>query len=146
MSEKHLQGFTIVELIIVIVVIAILAAISIVSYNGIQQRSKTSASLGAYTTLVKKAEAVKAITGSYPASISDFELNKETSLIGTGIILSSVALDGSQSPATLLFSPCSIASPTGVRVRYYDFSVGTSVTKDSGTLTTPCGVISGGPY
>ena len=42
MWAKHKQqsGFTIVELLIVIVVIAILAAISIVAYNGIQQRSR----------------------------------------------------------------------------------------------------------
>mgnify|MGYP006209457325 CR=1 FL=1 len=33
-------GFTIVELLIVIVVIAILAAVSIVAYNGIQDRAK----------------------------------------------------------------------------------------------------------
>ncbi|MBC7512702.1 prepilin-type N-terminal cleavage/methylation domain-containing protein [Candidatus Saccharibacteria bacterium] len=35
-----LKGFTIVELLIAIVVIAILAAISIVAYNGVQQRAK----------------------------------------------------------------------------------------------------------
>jgi prepilin-type N-terminal cleavage/methylation domain-containing protein len=40
---KRQQAFTIVELLIVIVVIAILAAISIVAYNGIQQRAKASA-------------------------------------------------------------------------------------------------------
>ena len=144
--KQKANGFTIVELLIAIVVIAILAAITIVAYNGIQQRTKTSAALSAYNTILKKAEAVKAITGSYPASVADFELNKETSLAGTGITLSSVGLDGSQNPATLLFSPCSAASPTGIRVRYYDFTNGTSVTKDSGTLTTPCAVISGGPY
>lgn len=38
--RKH--GFTIVELLIVIVVIAILAAISVVAYNGIQQRARDS--------------------------------------------------------------------------------------------------------
>lgn len=37
------SGFTIVELLIVVVVIAILAAITIVAYNGIQNRAKDSA-------------------------------------------------------------------------------------------------------
>lgn len=37
------RGFTIVELLIVIVVIAILAAITVVAYNGIQQRSRVTA-------------------------------------------------------------------------------------------------------
>lgn len=41
-NMKIKSGFTIVELLIVIVVIAILAAISVVAYNGIQDRSKTA--------------------------------------------------------------------------------------------------------
>ena len=39
---KNKQGFTIVELLIVVVVIAILAAITIVAYNGIQNRARES--------------------------------------------------------------------------------------------------------
>lgn len=41
-AKNKKTGFTIVELLIVIVVIAILAAITIVAYNGIQQRSRDS--------------------------------------------------------------------------------------------------------
>lgn len=39
---KNKKGFTIVELLIVVVVIAILAAITIVAYNGIQNRARDS--------------------------------------------------------------------------------------------------------
>jgi prepilin-type N-terminal cleavage/methylation domain-containing protein len=41
-SAARRNGFTIVELLIVIVVIAILAAITVVAYNGIQNRAQTS--------------------------------------------------------------------------------------------------------
>lgn len=64
-------GFTIVELLIVIVVIAILAAITIVAYNGIQNRAKASAA----QTTVKQA-AIKIQTyaiengDSYPENLA----------------------------------------------------------------------------
>ena len=47
------RGFTIVELLIVIVVIAILASISVVAYNGIQQRARDSQRKQVVTDLVK---------------------------------------------------------------------------------------------
>lgn len=64
------KGFTLVELLIVIVVIAILAAITIVAYNGIQQRANN-------TTTIQGTEAyIKALSyyaldhgGDYPTVI-----------------------------------------------------------------------------
>lgn len=53
------KAFTIVELLIVIVVIAILAAISVVSYNGIQQRSQTSKIDADLATLGKAIQAAR---------------------------------------------------------------------------------------
>src|SRR5690554_3746529 len=43
LALKRKDGFTIVELLIVIVVIAILAAISVVAYTGIQNRANDTA-------------------------------------------------------------------------------------------------------
>lgn len=42
-TEVRHRGFTIVELLIVIVVIAILAAVTVVAFNGIQERAKNTA-------------------------------------------------------------------------------------------------------
>jgi prepilin-type N-terminal cleavage/methylation domain-containing protein len=66
MSYK--QGFTIVELLIVIVVIAILAAISIVAYNGIQNRANNSSVESDMSNLAKTMELWKVDNGSrYPS-------------------------------------------------------------------------------
>ena len=63
---KTRSGFTIVELLIVIVVIAILAAITIVAYNGIQQRARDSARSSAVENIQKALESYRAINGVYP--------------------------------------------------------------------------------
>jgi len=60
------RGFTIVELLIVIVVIAILAAISIVAYNGIQQRARDSERVQEITTIQKALELYQIDNGGYP--------------------------------------------------------------------------------
>jgi len=67
------EGFTIVELLIVVVVIAILAAITIVSYNGITNKANASAAASTASTLQKKAELYAAdddSTTGYPNALS----------------------------------------------------------------------------
>lgn len=69
MVTKKQTGFTIVELLIVIVVIGILAAITIVAYNGIQNRAYDTAVKNDLNSFATKIEIVKLDTsdGSYPA-------------------------------------------------------------------------------
>ena len=63
------RGFTIVELLIVIVVIAILAAISVVAYDGIQDRARDSARNNAVSQLQQALESYRAIHNGYPSRI-----------------------------------------------------------------------------
>lgn len=64
---KHKQvGFTIVELLVVIVVIAILAAITVVAYNGIQQRGRDAKRASDVSSIIKALEAHHAIYDTYP--------------------------------------------------------------------------------
>lgn len=68
--RKRPGGFTIVELLIVIVVIAILAAITIVAYNGIQNRANDSAVASDLTSIAKKVELWKVDNGTYPPNLN----------------------------------------------------------------------------
>jgi len=74
--RKPQAGFTIVELLIVIVVIAILAAISIVAYNGIQNRSYDTTVLQDLAAIKKKIELYKIDNGdAYPSGGGAASLN-----------------------------------------------------------------------
>lgn len=70
-TESYMKargGFTIVELLIVIVVIGILAAISVVAYNGIQNRAKQASISSALSQYSKKIAAYQVTEGAYPAT------------------------------------------------------------------------------
>ena len=135
-GKQH--GFTIVELLIVIVVIAILAAITIVAYNGIQSRAKTSAAQSAAETLQKKAEAANAVVSSYPGSetpsgtvpAGDFESQSDSSLKGSGLTLGTPGSD--KAPTVVGYQQCTSA---GAKITYYDYT-GSGSTKTI-SLGTP---------
>lgn len=67
-AKQKQPGFTIVELLIVIVVIAILAAITIVAFNGVQARAKSSKVQQDLKSMQKLIELYKADNGSYPST------------------------------------------------------------------------------
>ncbi len=75
-QDRSQRAFTIVELLIVIVVIAILAAITIVAFNGIQQRARDQRMVSAASQVYKAISLYVTDTGSYPTG--------SISCVGTG--------------------------------------------------------------
>ena len=81
-----MSGFTIVELLIVIVVIGILAAITIVAYNGVQNRTFDTSVQSDLRNIAKQLEVgrVDSLTNSYPtnngtiASSVNIKVNKNS--------------------------------------------------------------------
>lgn len=69
------RGFTIVELLIIIVVIAILAAISVVAYNGVQQRAHDSTATNMAQQAGRKIVAYHALEGRYPDDLEEADLS-----------------------------------------------------------------------
>jgi prepilin-type N-terminal cleavage/methylation domain-containing protein len=66
----HKKGFTIIELLVVIVVIGILVTIMVISYNGIQQRSRDSRRGSDITQIKIALEKYHAAKSAYPDACS----------------------------------------------------------------------------
>ena len=65
------RGFTIVELLIVIVIIGILAAITIVAFNGVQNKAKLASINADVAGAAKQLELFRVEKSAYPASITE---------------------------------------------------------------------------
>lgn len=134
------SGFTIVELLIVIVVIAILAAITIVAYNGIQNRAKDSSAQALGNNVIKKAEAYFTINSAYP-TLTEFEGNFAPGLTVAGgggaeskLDTNTIAALQATDPANenqVQYETCT--TPAGASVTYWQTSG--DVTKYLGSAT-----------
>jgi type IV pilus assembly protein PilA len=116
---KNKSGFTIVELLIVIVVIAILAAISIVAYNGIQTRAKTSSAQASINSVVKKAQLFYSDKGYYPTSVADLTTNAASADVFklSGVTFTSLsAIRASPAPSSdsINYQVCAPGSPANL--------------------------------
>jgi len=152
------QGFTIVELLIVIVVIAILAAITIVAYNGVQNRAKATSAQAAANNAVKKAELYNTEKSYYPATAAALTGASQSDTFQlTGVTVDGFALTTTPptSPATIGFRACIAGSSpanqtaigasaaTGNVITYWDYSANpaakaTKAVGNVGNGTTAC--------
>jgi prepilin-type N-terminal cleavage/methylation domain-containing protein len=150
------QGFTIVELLIVVVVIAILAAITIVSYNGITTNANNSSAKSTATSLAKKVEAYASDpdTTGYPDTFS--KLTAASASSKTYFVASGAAtLDGTilsssnkpTKPSEINFFKCghtgsttaptatTITTYTGARIGSWNYNDGVLEYTDAGQVS-----------
>ena len=143
------RGFTIVELLIVIVVIAILAAITIVAYNGIQNRAKTTKAQTNAAAVQKVAEAYNADNNVYPGTAANFTATTNASKLPTGVVLltGATGLSGTNGETSIDYDyvGASATTATGGRIRYWDFTASpaaissTVIYLGTATSATPAG-------
>ena len=154
MTTKNIknQGFTLVELLIVIVIIAILTVVSLVAYNGLQNQAKTSAAKSAADAVAKKAELYNTAKSKYPHALED--LTNKTVTVDTSSVSqtgepyyldASTVKSGSLSTRpeeanTIEYKQCpDSGDATGAHVKYYNFSSNAVEERTVGTCaaTTP---------
>jgi type IV pilus assembly protein PilA len=153
-TKLRQSGFTIVELLIVVVIIAILAAITIVAYNGIQNRAKASAAQSAANSAIKKAEAYNADntapTNGYPQSGAQMTGAASTTLYRLdGITFVATPGAAGTTPSSLRYTACghngtatapataaAMTTVVGSRIDYYDYGTSSIKTLTAGITTT----------
>lgn len=130
---KRERGFTIVELLIVIVVIGILAAITIVAYNGVQSRAKTTSADAAGNSAIKKAELYNTEQSAYPTAPSQLTgAAGTTSYQLTGVTFVT-GLTSASAPTALTFISCGAA--VGVKIGSFNYTSNTTTYSYTGTAT-----------
>ncbi|MBG0757936.1 prepilin-type N-terminal cleavage/methylation domain-containing protein [Vibrio cidicii] len=97
------QGFTLIELMIVVAVIGVLAAIAVPQYQKYVAKSEAASALATLTGLKTNAEAYTVETGSFPTNAQNATLGTPTSIMGA-ITYANTSTSGAGGNITFTFS------------------------------------------
>ena len=141
--RRNQQGFTIVELLIVIVVIGILAALVITTFTGIQQKARDTERQTDIKALYGQIEAYYAQNGKYPtlANINDATWRSSNM---KGLEAAALADPKNPSSQTLVSTPASNVYAYAVTAS--DGTACDNSTKDCAQYTLTATLESGGTF
>jgi prepilin-type N-terminal cleavage/methylation domain-containing protein len=146
-ARSYKQGFTIVELLVVIVVISILASITVVAFNGVQQRAIEAVARADLKANHTKILEYQILNGTYPTSANN---GKRQVILATGCTPGSVSSTGVYCPIVSNDNLYVNYTPPGSGVSSFTLLMGSgtrghAIELDGTVKSMTCSVASGVP-
>ncbi len=146
-AHSYKQGFTIVELLVVIVVISILASVTVVAFNGVQQRAIEAVARADLKANHTKLIQYQILNGSYPTSANN---GNKQAVAATGCTPGSVSSGGVYCPILSNDSLYVTYTPPGGGVSSFTMLIGSgnrghAIEVDGSVKNMTCTVASGVP-
>lgn len=127
-KTRNDRGFTLFELLVTISIIAVLTAVSVVSYGGLNKKTRDSRRVADMEKIRISLEAFRQIGSSYPANL--------TNLVGASL-LESVPVDPKTKTAYSTYTP--LTSGTTYRICAFMEDVGSTSSNITGCSGLPSG-------
>ncbi|BCK03975.1 Type IV pilin PilA [Vibrio cholerae] len=136
-KNKQQQGFTLIELMIVVAIIGVLAAIAVPAYKDYVKKTEFASALGTMKSLVTPAELYYQEKGSLSAATDT--LLGEIGIATSASNLGNITVES----GSLVFSFTSSAVPSGTKITYTRDATGwkcktTASGNDTGFIASSC--------
>lgn len=110
------QGFTLVELVVVIAILALLVAVALPTFTGIKDKAKINSQLSEAAGLAKECATAIVVDGPYPVNYPSLTTN-------TGLTISAHCNGGDansppKTPPTVAITYTTIQAPTATAAQY----------------------------